>query len=71
MKSCAIPSRLDVVLHLDALFHHGGLQIKLHPGSDGRADQADDHVQVVRVESYGGLDCAQGSLFPGRVGNET
>ena len=53
-----------------ALLHDGGLQVKLHPGRNGRAHYADHHVQVVLVEKHflvrrydGSFECLQ----PGRL----
>ncbi len=33
----------------DALFDHRGLQVELHPGRDGGADQAHDHGDVAGI----------------------
>ena len=34
-----------VILRLEPLVDHGGLEIKLHPGGDGGPDHADGHGQ--------------------------
>src|SRR5258708_7499981 len=47
-----------VLLDGDAFVHDGGLQVELHPGGDGGANDADGHVDV----GFVGPDAARGKL---------
>ena len=53
-----IEARGLVLADADSLFDDGGLQIELHPGGDGRADDGDRHVDV----GFVGPDAARRKL---------
>ena len=54
-----------------AFFHDGGLQVKLHPGGNGRANHSDQHVNVVFVPKQAallGYKCRFNGFSPTRPG---
>jgi hypothetical protein len=52
-----------VLLRRDALLHHGRLQVELHPGRDGGAHHADQHVDVARIEHQHRLHAVEAASF--------
>src|ERR1035441_5330469 len=59
-----VDARLLILLGGDALFHHGRLQVELHPGRDGRAHHADQHVDIAGFQQQNGLYAVQGGFLP-------
>src|ERR1035441_924661 len=59
-----LDARLLVLLGGDAFFHHGCLQVELHPGCDGGAHHADQHIDVAGFEQQHGLHAIQRSFLP-------
>src|ERR1035438_9932399 len=57
-------TRLLVLLGGDALFHHGRLEVELHPGRDGGAHHADQHIDIAGFEQQNGLHAVKGGFFP-------
>src|ERR1035441_7728152 len=59
-----LDARLLVLLGGDAFFHHGRLQVELHPGRDGGAHHADQHIDVAGFEQQHGLHAIQRGFLP-------
>ena len=59
-----------VLIHPDAFLDDGGLEVELHPGRDGRSDQADDHGHLGGPEVQSRVDKLVQNLAPIRLHDE-
>jgi len=51
-----IPFDVPVIGDLDSFFYDCGLQVKLHPGGDGRPHDPYYHVDISRLQAQAGSD---------------
>src|ERR1017187_995318 len=59
-----LDARLLILLGGHAFLHHGGLEVELHPGRDGGAHHADQHIDVAGFEQQNGLHAINGGFHP-------
>src|ERR1039458_10384453 len=59
-----LDARLLVLLRRDTFFHHRRLQVELHPGRDGGAHHADQHIDIAGFEQQNGLHAINGGFLP-------
>src|ERR1035438_8535957 len=59
-----LDARLQVLLGGDAFFHHGRLQVELHPGRNSGSHHTDQHIDVAGFEQQNGLHAIKRGFLP-------